>query len=414
MTTKTHDNDRAILRELAGKVAEIAHEPVQEERKRLWRQLNGLRPERPLVLIDQVCWHEMDVDGELALRCEDAECRAYETHLRRTLYQCRHFPVDRVVEPRLRVPMAVKISDLGPSIREQVAVTDPDNPVVSHAYVNQFESDEDLEKIRMPTVRHDAVETARRLEKAHELFDGVLEVTAYGVDPYLSVWDPISMWMGAENALLALAERPDFMRALAARMVSAYHALLDQLEHQHLLCDGQPLIHCTGAWTDDLPAPGFDPRKPRTRDLWMFGLAQMFASASPEMFEEFEINLCLPIFERFGLVYYGCCDPLDRNMAAVKRIPNVRKVSMSPWADEERGAREIGSEYVFSRKPNPALLATELFSEEGVRKHLRTTVDICRRYGCPLELILKDISTVRRDPRRLWKWADIAMDIVRA
>ncbi len=144
----------------------------------------------------------------------------------------------------------------------------------------------------------------------------------------------------------------------------------------------------------------------------MFGLAQMFSTVSPAMFEEYEIDMCMPIFERFGLVYYGCCDPLDKKMAQVRKIPNVRKISMSPWVDEELGAAQIRGDYVYSRKPNPALLAWFDFSEPDVREHLQTTVDVCARYGCPLELILKDISTVKYEPQRLWRWAEIAMDVV--
>jgi len=111
-------------------------------------------------------------------------------------------------------------------------------------------------------------------------------------------------------------------------------------------------------------------------------------------------------------VYYGCCEPLDLKMAQVRKIPNLRKVSMSPWVDEERGASEIGRDYVFSRKPNPALLAWPQFNEQAVREHLQATVDICARHGCPLELILKDISTVRYEPQRLFTWARIAMEVV--
>ena len=195
-------------------------------------------------------------------------------------------------------------------------------------------------------------------------------------------------------------------------MTDGYLGMLDQLEEQGLLCHGQSLIHCTGAYADELPAPGFGPARPRTRDIWMFGLAQMFSTVSPAMFEEFEIEPCLPIFSRFGLVYYGCCDPLDGKLQQVRRIPNVRKISMSPWVDEEKGAAGIGRDYVYSRKPNPALLAWPVFSEQAVREHLQATVDVCARHGCPLELILKDISTVAYDPRRLWRWAEIAMETV--
>ena len=47
-----------------------------------------------------------------------------------------------------------------------------------------------------------------------------------------------------------------------------------------------------------------------------------------------------------------------------------------------------------------------------VREHLQASVDICARHGCPLELILKDISTVNYEPQRLWRWAEIAMETV--
>jgi hypothetical protein len=32
--------------------------------------------------------------------------------------------------------------------------------------------------------------------------------------------------------------------------------------------------------------------------------------------------------------------------------------------------------------------------------------------GCPVELIMKDISTVRHHPERLWAWAKLAMEAV--
>jgi len=403
--------DKAIIRELAAQAAEIAALPAQEEKRALWRKLNGLRPERPMVMIDQVCWNEMDFNGELTLRCEDPECRQYEDELRRTLYQWRHFPVDMVVEPFVRVNKAIHNSGFGIQVEENTAVTDPTNSVVGHAYINQFQTDKDLEKIRRPVICHDEAETARRLAVAHELFDGLLEVRAWGADPYLSLWDPISTWMGVENALFALIDRPEYMHALVGRMTDGYLSMLDQLESQGLLCGPQSLIHCTGAWTDELPAPGYDPARPRTKDMWMFGLAQMFATVSPKMFKEFEVDYTSKICARFGLVYYGCCDPLDGKMNEVRLIPGVRKVSMSPWADQARGAAEIGDDYVFSRKPNPAFLAWDRFDTEMVRDDLIATRQICEKHGCPLEFILKDISTVRYEPQRLFKWAEIAMEV---
>jgi hypothetical protein len=403
--------DTEILRELAKKTAEIAALPVQEEKRRLWRKLNALAPERPMVMIDQVCWNEVNADGALTLQCEDAVLRRYEEYLRRTLYQWEHFPVDMVVEPFIRIPRAIHNTGFGVTVQEEIATLDPTNDVVGHSFHNQFQTEEDLEKIKTPIITEDVDETARRMADAHEIFDGILAPRLTGVDPYLSLWDPISTWMGVQNALMALIETPEYMHRLVGRVTDGYMAMLDQLEEQGLLCEPQSLIHCTGAYTDELPAPGYNPDKPRTKDLWMFGLAQMFSTVSPQMFKVYEVDYASRICERFGLVYYGCCDPLDGKMNEVRMIPNVRKVSMSPWVNEERGAEEIGKDYVYSRKPNPALLAFDAFDPVYVRKHLTDTRDVCKKYGCPLELILKDISTIRYEPQRLAQWADIAMEV---
>ena len=405
------EQDVAVVRELAAEVAEIAALPVQDEKQALWRKLNACDPARPMVMIDQVCWNEMELDHELTLRCEDPDCRGYEQNLRRTLFQWRHFPVDMVVEPFVRVSKAIRNTGFGIHVEEETAVTDPTNDVVGHKFINQFQTEDDLQKIGRPQVSHDPADTERRLEVAHELFDGLLEVRPWGMDPYLSLWDPIATWMGVENALYTLVDRPEFMHQLVGRVTEGYLSLLDQLEEQGLLCTPQSLVHCTGAYTDELPAPGYDPEKPRTRDLWMFGLAQMFSTVSPQMFKEFEVDYAGRICARFGLVYYGCCDPLDRKMDEVRLIPGVRKVSMSPWVDEERGAAEIGREFVYSRKPTPALLAVENFDSERVREDLLATRSVCEKHDCPLEFILKDISTVRYQPERLFEWARVAMEV---
>jgi hypothetical protein len=404
------ENDRVVLRELAGKAAEIAALPVQEEKKRLWRKLNELKPERPMVTIDQVCWNEMNIDGKLDLRCEDPECRAYEERFRRILLQWEYFPVDMVVESFIKVPKAVVNTGFGIVRQEHTLATSGKEAVVSHQFTNQFTSMDDVEKIKTPKVSHDAAETRRRMEFAAWLFDGIMPLREEGHEPYLSLWDPIASWMSVEGALYGLIDQEDMMHAIVKRMVDGYLVMLDQLEEQGLLCHSQALIHCTGAFTDELPAPGFNPDKPRTKDIWMFGLAQMFTTVSPAMFEEYEIEYMKPIFERFGLVYYGCCDPLDGKMKEVRKIPRLRKISMSPWANRERGAAEIGRDYVFSNKPNPAYLATTVLDEDLIRKDLLTTKELCTKNGCPLEFILKDLSTVNHDPLRLSKWAKIAMD----
>jgi len=269
--------DRDILRGLAEQVADVAALPVQQETISLWKALNGLKPVRPMVMIDQIPWHEMDVDGELALQTEGDFSRELETTLRRTLYAWRHMRADMVVEPVLEVPKVIHGEGFGMEVVEEAAVLDPANDVYGHAYIDQLKTEADLQKIREPEIRLDESATAEREEAAHEIFDGVIEARMQGRFPVFAPWDIIVLWHNPQQSLLDLVERPDFMHQLMSRLTEAHLSLLDQLEEQGLLGVGQQRIHCTGAYSDELPAPGFDPARSRAKDLWTYGMAQMFS-----------------------------------------------------------------------------------------------------------------------------------------
>jgi hypothetical protein len=199
-----------------------------------------------------------------------------------------------------------------------------------------------------------------------------------------------------------------------ARFAAMWNHLVDRFEALGLLDADPRLVHCTGAYTDELPSPGYAGGKPRAKDTWIFGLAQIFSTVSPAMHEEFEIEPMRPVLERFGLVYYGCCDPLDRKIEIVRKIRNVRKISVSPWADAERSAADMAGDFVLSAKPNPSHLAMATFDAQLVRRELQHIVDVSRKHNTPCELILKDVSTVRYEPQRLTAWERIAREVVGA
>ena len=162
--------------------------------------------------------------------------------------------------------------------------------------------------------------------------------------------------------------------------------------------------------TDELPASGFDGTHVRWRDKWGGSNAQGFSEVSPDMHWEFALQYQIRILDRFGLNAYGCCEPLDRKLEYVKRIPRLRRVSISPWADVRRSAEGLQGDYVFSWKPNPACVAGAAFQPDTVRAGIRATIEIAREHGCVLEMILKDTHTVRNRPERLDAWVQIAME----
>ena len=229
---------------------------------------------------------------------------------------------------------------------------------------------------------------------------------------WFAPWDELIRWWGVEEAMRDLVDRPEMVEAAISRLVDAYLCELDQWEALNLLTrnDDDTRIGSGGyGYTSALPGADLDPAHPHTRNLWGCATAQIFGAVSPKMHWEFALKHELRWLERWGLTYYGCCEPLDIKMGILRRIPNLRKVSMSPWVNVDRAIKEMGGRYVFSRKPNPAWLAEDNWRPDMAEADLREFLDKAR--GLPVELILKDISTVRYQPQRLWEWEKMAMRV---
>jgi hypothetical protein len=403
------DPDVLVLRELAERYAEIAVLPVQEERRRMWRRLNDLEAERPLVWLNEVCWNEMDHDGSLRLQCSNEVCQRIETELRRTIYQWEHFPGDMIVEPVFYSPTIIRNTGFGISPVADVAVTDPTSEVASRHFHNQLQGEEDLEKIRPPRISHDARRTAEFLAAYRRVFEGILPVRKRGSPGFwFAPWDDIVFWMGAEEVLLGLATKPELMHRIIRRLIDAYLEGLAQFERLNLLAPNTCNVRIgSGAYghTGRLPQADFDQDHVRPIDIWGSATPQIFGSVSPQMHKEFGVDYELEWLRKFGLTYYGCCEPLHNKLEVLRAIPNLRKISLSPWADVRAAAREIGRDYVISLKPNPALLASPSWQPELVRAEVESKLAAAR--GCNVEIVLNSISTVRRQPQRLWQWMDV-------
>lgn len=154
--------------------------------------------------------------------------------------------------------------------------------------------------------------------------------------------------------------------------------------------------------------PGFDPEHVKALDIWGCATARIFSAVSPQMHEEFALKYEKLWLERFGLSYYGCCDPLHKKIHILKDVKNLRKISISPWVDIKEAADAISGDYVFSLKPSPAVLAEDLWNPEKARHEVETKLQVLMAHNCKVEIIMKDISTVRYEPTRLWEWARIA------
>ena len=404
---------RSILRGLAEKQAEIASLPVHREKAAEWSRLNGLKRGRPLVWINEIPWHEMDVDGELELQTTDPFCRGVEQALRRTIYLWNHMPADMIVEPKFTSRLAIRDSGFGIAEDVDVISQDDSSDIVSRDFHPQIDGERDLEKIRMPVVTHDQEASERNHQTLVDLFGDILPIEKVGImHCWFAPWDELIRWWDVEKALMDLALRPELVHQAMDRLTRAYLTRLDQWEDLNLLSvtDGNYRVGSGGlGYTEELPQPDFDPTKVRPMDQWGCGTAQIFSEVSPEMHEEFALQYERRWMKRFGLNYYGCCEPLHTKIDVLRSIPNLRKISMSAWAEVEKMVERTNGEYVLSHKPNPAVLAMDVWNPEQAREALLEVVE--KTEGCPMEIIMKDVSTLCYEPQRLWEWSEIAMDV---
>lgn len=405
--------DKDLLKGLGEKLKTYAETDTASGKAELWKNLNDLSSKRPMVWINEIPWHEMNVAGELTLRCVHPWARNLEQDMRRTIYQRTHMPGDMIVSDYIECPKVFSTTDFGILEETDTAFTDADNEIYSRHFKIQIQEIVDIQKIKMPEIRYLDKATQYNYEAMRDIFDGIIDVKLVGqTHIWYTPWDFLIRWWGIEEAMMDLIERPEMVHEAYERMVDAWMCELDQFEKLNLLsldCSNTRIGSGGYGYTGELPGPDFDPETVRPQNMWGCANAQILSSVSPAMHWDFAIAHDLRWLKRFGLVYYGCCEPLDNKIGLMKKIPNLRKISVSPWCDTKKITAQAGGDYVMSRKPSPAIFAAGSYDEVEAERQLTEFMECAA--GGHVEIIMKDISTVNYHPENLWKWEKTAMKI---
>ena len=400
------EKDKAIVRELAKHYMELVTTEKQARMRQRACDTNDLKLTRPPVLLGEIPWYQMDIDGELAPISENPEVQKIEVGFRQRLFYLKYFKADNLFEPFFRVKRAYDSTGIGIDWKaSDLKRTDSNNNIVSREFEDVMADESVLDRLHDPirTLRPD--KDAARMEFVTDLLGDSIPIRLVGFEYYYSSpWDRITRLRGVEPILYDMYDRPEYLHAIMDRFMSAAKTELDFIEANLDVDLLSQNLHET---------PATITRKAETglKATWYRGMAQSFGVVSPDMFREFEIDHILPLAERFGYTYYGCCEPLDDKIEVIKRIPNLRKIGCSPWASVERCAEQIGGDFVLSRKPNPAHVAIRT-DPEVIRREIDETVRICQKYGCPFDYVLKDISTVSERPENLILWAETVSDVL--
>lgn len=388
------DADKAILREAAKKVAELAARPGEEEKKRLWYKHNELRSERPMVVCDpENGWYEIITPDQI--KSEGKLARLIEFVLRKTIFWGEKMGDDTVIMPVFRAHHIFTESSRGFEKHDQGHTGN--NAYTWKPAIESLEQAQQLVPSRFVLYER---ETKEYLEMLRDVFDGILEVRLE-----TNWWNSCGMTsdliflLGLENMMLLMYDEPELIHYLMNFLTEEFLAKFKFAEENGLLClNNNDMYVGTGGygWTHELPKEGFD-GKVRLADIWGLSESQETIGVSPAMFGEFIFPYQLKLQKYFGLNCYGCCEPIDMRWDYIKQIPNLRRLSISPWSNEEMMAELLGNRYIYSRKTPPTWLATDVADVEMMEAGIAKTISLAGKGN--LELIMKDTHTIHNNPQ---------------
>lgn len=399
------NRDRQILRRLTGRWMELASLPVMAERKRLWTALKDLRPERPMLLFEVWTLGEHFVRTD-ELECSDPDLRGLEMHLRRGIRLAEEIGDDIVLEPALRLHWDIEASSYGVDIIAEHA-DDAHGGNVAYHYNHPIKTPEDVNLLRPRVWTVNREKTQARCAALSEAFGDLLPVTIDGMGGFCpGLTAELFRLIGNDNLLTWPYDAPEALHQAMGYLRDDRIAYYRWLEAEGLLGLNLPDLVGSGSpgYTTALPQPDYTGQA-RLKDLWVWMESQETTMISPRMFAKFYLPYMADVAALFGLVYYGCCEPVhDRWNPIISAIPNIRAVSISPWCDQLKIGPVLGRNQVFSRKPKPWLISEETPDWEGLEQDLDETL-AATQDGC-LEIIYRDVYRIG-SRKNLRRWAEM-------
>ncbi|MFZ5967536.1 MAG: hypothetical protein ACOYVK_10230 [Bacillota bacterium] len=403
------DRDKSVLRELAKEVAEIAARPIMTEKKKLWTRHNKLENTRPPILCDpENGWNEIILDKDI--QCENSIARHWECYLRKLIFWGNQMKDDYVIEHYFNVPHVYKERQWGIPGKEDPRKAYREDGG-AYAIEEILESYDQISSIIKPEIYVDYEITNKVLQLAHEIFDGILEVRLQTVWFWSAgMTDEYTFLRGMEKLMFDFYDYPERVHELMNLLMQGTMERLDFLEKNNLLSlnNDNSYVGSGGVgYSDELPGKDFDGQV-KLKNMWALTESQVTVGISPDMFAEFIFPYQKKLMERFGLICYACCEPMDQRFDIVKTVPNLRRVSVSPWANKEIMAEKLQNRYIYSLKPSPSPLSVNHMDEELVRKDLRDVLRKTRNNR--VEIIMKDNHTLGNNPNNIIRFAEIARE----
>ncbi len=415
MEYKITKKDMNVLRRLAKRKIEIAKDPINLKRKDLWKALHDLTPKRPMVLAEHFDVRDKKKPFEPVIECEEKWAQNVETHLKEEIWIFEALKDDHCIEPYFSIRWLLSVSNYG--VEPKIHSVEADYMTSRSWDAPITDIKKDFNKLHPRTYSVDKEGTMAYKKVLEEIFEGIMPVKIrtplwWTMGTTITAIDLI----GLENLMVFMYDDPEGLHQLMRFLNDDYIAFVKWLEKEGCLSLNNKNEYVGSGsigYVSDLPSPDYKEDNPvSAKDMWTLIESQETVGVSPDLFEKFVFGYQEEIAKNFGLVYYGCCEPVHTRWEVISKLKNLRSVSIAPLCNQEIMADKMRNRYVFSRKPNPTLISTEKFNEELIKNDIKNTFKLAEKYGICLELIMKDVHTLSNQPERLARWVKMAKDII--
>ena len=403
------NKDKKRLRELAKQLLDVANSESMAETVRLWKTHNACRGERPMIRI------ELDTFADEIIpplqECEGAEARELEWKLLSLYINPMLFGDDSVVRDFFPVQTSVFFKAFDLDIRVEYA-----NHGIGHHFASVVSDLEtEFEKIRPSVFGIDKRATKAKVDFTNDVIGDILPVKMTGTTLCATLTQDIVHIMNMENMCLALAAEPELFEKMIGNLADDYITFFNYLSREGILLptvENELLGQGSYSYTDDLPdsVPSDSVLKPT--DVWGYSDSQETVGVSEAMYRELVFPAYKKVAQSFGLLSYGCCEPVHRIWdSCLSTLSNLRKISISPWCDEAfMGERLRGTKIIYHRKPAATYLGVGInLDEDAVRTYIRKTMEYAK--GCTIEFTQRDVYTVNRDVSKVKRYVDIIRSV---
>lgn len=404
------DADIQILRGLFERKSELAHLPEMQIRKQLWQKHASLQSTHPMILAE-TSGVLNEVVPISSLRCQADWARDLERGLLELIFRVESVRDDFVVEPRIQIGWEVTTGNFGVSIPKTTGHNE--TKLASYHWDPPIKDlDRDFDRLHFRELSVNREKTAAWQTFLENHFGDILPVQIRANYWWTTglTWSAIELF-GMEPMMMAMYDNPAGLHRLMGFLRDDFMHYLDWFEAEGLLTlNNEDDYVGSGSigYTTELPGPAWKGEKVTAAQLWGLSESQETVGVSKAMFDEFVFPYQVPIISRFGLSYYGCCEPLHNRIKTIRQLPNLRRVSVSPWCKQDVMVNELGSSIIYCRKPNPTQISTEVFDENAMRQDIRSTLQAFD--GCPLEFAMKDVHTLNEQPARMGRWVTLARE----